>query len=319
MTEWSTENQVRRPNKLISQELLHRLHRRCNDIGLIFFSGHLVALLTSGVLVYQTQGSGWWYTALFLHGVVIVHLFAPFHESTHMSAFASQKLNTLVAWFTGLAIIIPPQYFTMEHAAHHTFTQHPEKDPESIPMSGSFGGYLYYATAIPYFQGVLKNLTRLPLGRFSPGEQSFIPERFRKSVQREAIIMVCFYLGLAVVSVVWQTEAVLWYWLVPRIMGEPLMRLIRISEHGGCEWIADIRKNTRTTLTLAPVRWLAWNMPFHAEHHAIPKLPFHALPALHEELAPHLEHLDRGYLASHATMVENLFCKQFVSATATTI
>jgi hypothetical protein len=48
MTEWSTENQVRRPNKLISQELLHRLHRRRNDIGLIFFSGHLVALLTSG-------------------------------------------------------------------------------------------------------------------------------------------------------------------------------------------------------------------------------------------------------------------------------
>ncbi len=151
MTEWSTENQVRRPNKLISQELLHRLHRRRNDIGLIFFSGHLVALLTSGVLVYQTQGSGWWYTALFLHGVVIVHLFAPFHESTHMSAFASQKLNTLVAWFTGLAIIIPPQYFTMEHAAHHTFTQHPEKDPESIPMSGSLYGTLQTSSMRQYF------------------------------------------------------------------------------------------------------------------------------------------------------------------------
>ena len=97
------------------------------------------------------------------------------------------------------------------------------------------------------------------------------------------------------------------------------MRLIRMSEHGSCEWVADLRKNTRTTLTPAPVRWLAWNMPFHAEHHAIPNLPFHALPALHEELAPHLAHLDQGYLASHANMVGNLFRKQFAPATATTI
>ena len=96
MTEWSTENQVRRPNKLISKCLLRRLHRRRNDIGLIFLAGHLLTLLTTGVLVYQTQDSNWWYAALFLHGVVIVHMFAPFHESTHMSAFDSQKLKTLI-------------------------------------------------------------------------------------------------------------------------------------------------------------------------------------------------------------------------------
>jgi len=318
MTEWSTENQVRRPNKLISQELLRSLHNRRNDIGLIFFAGHLLTLLVTGMWVYQTQDSGWWYAALFLHGVVIVHLFAPFHETTHKSAFASQRLNTTVAWFTGLAIIIPPKYFTMEHAAHHTYTQHPEKDPESIPMSGSFWGYLYYATAIPYFQGVAKNLTLLPLGRFSPSEQSFIPERLRKSVQREAALMVVFYLGLTVVSVLWQTEVLIWYWFVPRIMGEPLMRLIRMSEHGSCEWVGDLRRNTRTTLTVAPVRWLAWNMPYHAEHHGIPKLPFHALPALHQELAPHLEYLDQGYLASHVNMLRNLFRKQFATTATTT-
>ena len=318
MTEWSTENQIRRPNKLVSQELLRRLHLRRNDIGLIFLAGHLLTLLATGALVYQTQGTGGWYAALFLHGAVIVHLFAPFHETTHKSAFSFQRLNSLVAWFSGLAIIIPPNYFTMEHAAHHTYTQHPEKDPECIPMAGHFWGYWYYATAIPYFQGVVKNLTRLPLGKFSPDEQAFIPERHRNTVVRETRIMLGFYLGLVVISVGGQTDAVLWYWLVPRIVAEPLMRLIRISEHGSCEWVADLRKNTRTTLTLPPVRWLAWNMPFHAEHHAIPNLPFYALPELHQALVSHLEQVDRGYLASHTNMLRNLRRKQFAPAAATT-
>ncbi len=318
MVKWGAEDQQRRPKNLVPQELLQRLQPRRNDIGLVYFSAHLMTLLATGALVYQAQGTGWWYLAIFLHGVVIVHLFAPFHEATHKTAFSSQKLNTLIAGFSGLMIIIPPQYFTMEHAAHHTYTQHSEKDPERIPMSGHFWGYLYYATAIPYFQGVVKNLTRLPLGKFSPNEQAFIPERHRETVVRETRFMVVFYFGLLVFSVTLQTWEVFWYWLMPRIVAEPLMRLIRISEHASCEWVADFRKNTRTTITLNPVRWLAWNMPFHAEHHAVPNLPFHALPALHLELAPHLEHVDQGYLTSHGNLLRKLLHKQFTPKTATT-
>ena len=317
MVKWGAEDQQRRPKNLVPQELLQRLQPRRNDTGLVYFSAHLMTLLATGALVYQAQGTGWWYLAIFLHGVVIVHLFAPFHEATHKTAFASQKLNTLIAGFSGLMIIIPPQYFTMEHAAHHTYTQHPEKDPESIPMSGYYWGYLYYASAIPYFQGVIKNLSRLPLGKFSSSELAFIPERHRETVVRETRFMVVFYFGLLVFSVTLQTWEVFWYWLMPRIVAEPLMRLIRISEHASCEWVADFRKNTRTTITLNPVRWLAWNMPFHAEHHAVPNLPFHALPALHLELAPHLEHVDQGYLASHGNLLRKLLHKQFTPKTAT--
>ena len=316
---WGDENQMRRPKNLISQELIQGLQRRRNDIGLVFLAGHLMTLLATGTLVNQAQGSGWWYFALFLHGVCIVHLFAPFHEATHKTAFASQKLNTLIAGFSGLMIMIPPQYFTMEHAAHHTYTQHPEKDPESIPMSGFFWGYLYYATAIPYFKGVIKNLSLLPLGKFSSSEKAFIPERHRKTVVRETRLMVVFYICLLVFSVVFQTGVVFWYWLMPRIIAEPLMRLIRISEPASCEWVTDIRKNTRTTITIKPVCWLAWNMSFHAEHHAIPNMPFHKLPALHQELAPHLEHVDNGYLASHVNFLMKLLRKQFFPKTATTL
>jgi fatty acid desaturase len=53
--------------------------------------------------------------------------------------------------------------------------------------------------------------------------------------------------------------------------------------------------NSRTTLTNAAVRFIAWNMPYHAEHHAFPSLPFHALPAAHRLLRDDLKVVSPGY------------------------
>jgi fatty acid desaturase len=64
--------------------------------------------------------------------------------------------------------------------------------------------------------------------------------------------------------------------------------------------------NTRTTITRAPLRWLMWNMSFHAEHHFCPSLPFHALGQAHESLRSHLDHVDPGYVAVNAAIVRNL-------------
>jgi fatty acid desaturase len=53
--------------------------------------------------------------------------------------------------------------------------------------------------------------------------------------------------------------------------------------------------NTRTTFTTGLVRFLAWNMPYHAEHHAWPSVPFHKLPDLHRIARPHLKETEQGY------------------------
>jgi len=53
--------------------------------------------------------------------------------------------------------------------------------------------------------------------------------------------------------------------------------------------------NSRTTRTNRTVRFLAWNMPFHAEHHAYPQVPFHQLPNLHNKVADRLGTLTNGY------------------------
>jgi fatty acid desaturase len=50
-----------------------------------------------------------------------------------------------------------------------------------------------------------------------------------------------------------------------------------------------------------------WEMPYHAEHHRYPALPFFALARAHQALAPSLVHVARrGYLGLHLDFVENL-------------
>ena len=96
---------------------------------------------------------------------------------------------------------------------------------------------------------------------------------------REARVFVAIYAAAVAVSVAAGSTALLWLWLLPRLIGEPAMRLARLSEHAGRPLTADVTENTRSFRVPAPLRLLAWNMPYHAEHHASPSVPFHALPA----------------------------------------
>ena len=61
--------------------------------------------------------------------------------------------------------------------------------------------------------------------------------------------------------------------------------------------------NSRTTLTNPVLRFFAWNMPYHAEHHAYPALPFHALPALHRRVRAELGRLTPGYVAAQREII----------------
>ena len=291
--------------QLVPPDALRALRQRSDRPGLIFLGAHALALLVTGCLIPLTLESVWMLPSMFVHGVVIVHLFAPFHESTHGTAFRSRWLNRTIAWFTGLALQLPPTHFTLEHAAHHKYTQDPVRDPERVPEANSIKGYLWFATAIPYFRGNFLNLYNHACGRFTDMEKTFIPPNSFRRVQREAWIIWSVYLGIAVLSLAFQSWAAVIYWLLPRIIGEPVMRIIRMSEHGACPLIPDMLRNTRTVVTSAPLRWLNWNNAHHAEHHAMPAIPFHALPALHQHLGRHIEEVRRGYVETQAHLLKS--------------
>jgi fatty acid desaturase len=64
-------------------------------------------------------------------------------------------------------------------------------------------------------------------------------------------------------------------------------------------------ENTRTTYTNAAMRFLAWNMPYHAEHHAFPAVPFHRLPEVNRMLAPRLKSTSHGYIAVQRRILQS--------------
>lgn len=291
--------------KLVPSDELKELRKRSDGPGLIYLTGHVLTLMVTGWLVAQAVGGAWIVPALFVHGVVIVHLFAPFHESTHGTAFRSRWLNRTVAWVTGLALQLPPTHFTLEHAAHHKYTQDPVRDPERIPEAYSIHGYLWFATAIPYFRGNFLNLYNHARGQFTEIEKTYIPPNSLARVQREAWTIWAIYLGIALISLALQSWAAVLYWLVPRVIGEPVMRIIRMSEHGACPLVPDMLRNTRTVVTLTPLRWLNWNNAHHAEHHAMPAIPFHALPGLHRHLGRHIEELRPGYIDTQVHLLRS--------------
>ena len=110
----------------------------------------------------------------------------------------------------------------------------------------------------------------------------------------EMRLHVAIWTVMAIASFHSQSVAFLYYLILPRLLGEPVLRLFRLSEHAGAELSPNLLTNTRTTYTNAVVRFLYWQMPFHAEHHLYPSVPFFALAQVNAYTAPHLATTERG-------------------------
>lgn len=139
---------------------------------------------------------------------------------------------------------------------------------------------------------------RLMLGHALTGKVTvpWIPENKRAVIVREAQIYVALYALLLALSLWFSSTLLLWVWIVPLIIGQFFLRPYLYAEHTGCDHTRSAFHNTRTTYTGAVVKWFAWNMPYHVEHHAYPSIPFHALPKLNEIVDGEIVHRGRGYL-----------------------
>ena len=293
------EEAVRSPagvRELVGSERLSGMVIRRNAPGLAFAAAHALLLVGGGWLLWRVLDTIWMLPVTIVHGIVIVHLFAPFHESAHNTAFRSRGLNSVTGWITGLLLLLPPAAFRYEHTAHHKYTQDIERDPQMIPMGEHRRGFWFYASAIPYFRAALSTLLRHPFGRLSPSEARNLPPASHASVRRQARIFWCVYGCVAALSIHFESWLAVQLWLLPRVAGEPFMRIIRMSEHVGCARRSSMLENTRTVLTIAPLRLLAWNMAYHTAHHAMPQAPFFRLPVLDSLLRRHIVETREGYL-----------------------
>lgn len=264
---------------------------RSDGRGLRHLAGHLGAILLCGGLI--AAGVPGWQVLLPVQGVLLVFLFTLEHECTHRTPFASERLNTWVGRFCGLVLLLPFEWFRWFHLAHHRWTNLPGKDPElASEKPESLAAWLWHVSGLPFWGAGLRLMAALTLGR---AEGDYLPEGAKARIVREARGMALVYAGLAA-SLIW-TPALLWVWVVPALLGQPVLRLYLLAEHGDCPRVANMFENTRTTFTNRIVRALAWNMPYHVEHHVWPAVPFHRLPEVHALMRDELRVTAEGYAA----------------------
>ena len=281
----------------LSGETRADLTAKSDLIGLSHLALHWGCIGLVGALIAH-RVPGWW-ALMPLQGVLLVFLFTLLHETSHQTAFKSRRVNKLVGYVCGFLLLLPANWFRYYHFAHHRHTQDPDKDPElAHPKPQTEQAYAWHITGLPVWISQITTLVRNASGGC---RDTFVPNPKRGTVQREALTRLGLYaafhgLGLGLAGI----GATLWtVWICPMILGQPFLRLYLLAEHGRCPLVANMFENSRTTFTNWLVRKLAWNMPYHAEHHAAPTVPFHRLPDLHKLARPHLCKTSQGYTRFH--------------------
>jgi fatty acid desaturase len=300
-------------------ELL-RLQRRSDAKGLTRLLGHLLAIAASVSLYTFAMQRGWHWAVVGLclaaYGFTLVTCFAAMHECVHRTAFKSHSLNDTVGWFAGLLSFYNSTYYRPYHAWHHRYTQIPGKDPElEDPKPADWSSYLIELSGVTWWLGKLGTYAKLGRGKVSG--YPFLNEQNARAVVRSVRLQLAAYGAAIAVSVGLGQAYFVSYWLLPVALAQPLLRAILLAEHTGCTLDDNALTNTRTTHTLMPIRYLMWEMPYHAEHHRHPALPFFALGEAHVTLRPHLSHVaDRGYGGMHRELLRTFKSKsQSQSAT----
>jgi fatty acid desaturase len=275
---------------------------RSDRLGAMQLAAHLGALAATGAAI--ALGVPFWPLLLVPHGILIIFLFTALHECSHRTAFRTEWINRVVAGVAGFLVLVPPEWFRCFHAAHHRFTHDPARDPElAVPEPRTRWEYAWRLTGLPLWRASLRTLLINAAGGCRDG---YLPAGSRAAVTREARLMLAGYALLAAGSLALRSDLLLWLWVVPALLGQPFLRAYLMAEHGRCPPVADMLANSRTTFTTALVRRLAWNMPYHAEHHAYPAVPFHALPRFHELAKAHLKTTERGYARFHRRFATTL-------------
>ncbi|MEM7300585.1 MAG: fatty acid desaturase [Pseudomonadota bacterium] len=286
----------------LSDEDRRSLHQRSDINGLLHLAVHLSAIAASATLI-ASDLPGTMAATLPL-GILLVFLFTLQHECVHETPFRTVWLNRLIGAVCGFVLINPNLWFRYFHLAHHRHTHDPTRDPElATPKPQTVGDYLIYLSGLPYWFAATKTLILLVLGSF---RAEHLPANARARVIAAARWQFLFYVAVAACSFWFRSDLLVFLWIIPVLIGQPFLRVYLLAEHTLCPHVSNMLENTRTTFTNQLVRFLAWNMPYHAEHHAMPMVPFHRLPALHEKLREHLKQTEPGYAAFHSKMYKRV-------------
>lgn len=308
-TKVKSAKSVQSSKQILSAQELNVLNAKSDLKGAVQLFGHLAVMSISGYLWGTNMGnlSDRWYIALpalVLYGFSFAIMFAPLHEASHRTVFTNNQANDVLCWFAGLLSFYNSTFYRLYHKWHHRYTQILDKDPElSDRKPTNLGEYIIEISGITWWIGKFKRHFLTVIGNLE--NCPFIPEGSRAEVIRSNRLQLLVYAVAIAISVYFQQPWFITYWLLPLAVGQPFLRFLLLAEHTDRPNTDNMLTNTRTTLTIAPLRFLIWNISYHAEHHLYASIPFHQLGAAHAKLSSHFECVENGYIKVHRQIIAN--------------
>jgi fatty acid desaturase len=243
-------------------------------------------LILSGIAAYYAWGTWWAILAFFVYGTLYsTAADARWHECGHGTAFKTQWMNEIVYQIASFMVLRPatPSYYS--HVWHHTDTFIVGLDPEIIARPPLWR--IILANLMRIHGGILdqKRMLMHCFGKLNQDEKAYIPESKYRKTFWEARIHALIILGVIIWCISIESILPAMFIGLPTFYGTFMYILYAMTQHVGLnENVLDHRLNTRTVYMNVINRFLYWNMNYHIEHHMFPMVPYHALPALHEEM-----------------------------------
>lgn len=264
-------------------ELMARSNARAARDTALWLGG-IVALAVVIVLSWFS-----WYSLplLFVYGALYGGAAdSRWHECGHGTAFRSTVANNVIYYIASFMLWREPTMWRWSHYRHHSDTIIVGRDAEIIfPRPPNVRSLPLTFSHVVNGPKMLWRLLQHAAGRIDPDAADFIPvSEHRRLILEDRIFAVILAAAVAGSLILWHPLPVLLVGL-PTIYGAWLVVFFGITQHAGLqEDVLDHRLNTRTVYMNPLFRFLYSNMNYHIEHHLFPGVPYHALPALHEEL-----------------------------------
>ncbi len=299
----------------LKPEQLGKLIKKDNRRSIVHFILMYSLFIGAGIVIVLTWGQRWWLAlpALLLFSASVSALFACQHECIHQTAFRNRPLNYWAALLTGAAYGYAPTLFKDFHFAHHRYTHQPGLDPEisigrwAVPsVIEKLPSYLAWLTGLPFMLFRTFMLVAGALGMPAFIRRPIFP--FLESEHRGKLFLESWLiLGIhgSIIYTALFVNPAFWGLLWGQILGSALLASYTAAEHNGLPHEGTILEKTRSLNSSSLLRWWMWNMPYHAEHHAYPAVPYHALPELHLLLKEELVHQDTNHAQFHRQVVHD--------------
>ncbi|HET9104665.1 MAG TPA: fatty acid desaturase family protein [Solirubrobacteraceae bacterium] len=293
----------------VPRKRMKQLMRRSDGPAVRDTALWLTLLVAAGVAGGLTWG-GWWCVPCFLiYGVLYGSASdSRWHETGHGTAFATSWANDVVYQLASFMNLKEPTFWRWSHARHHTDTIIVGRDREIAAMRPpDVARLLLNLAGLRDVLDTAVSVARHAAGRVTAEEATFIPESERHRVYREARAWLAVYAAVIALAIITGSLLPLMYVGLPSLYGRWLATLFGVSQHAGlAENVLDHRLNARTIRMNPVFRFLYWNMNFHVEHHMFPMVPYHALPALHAEIAADLPEPYPSLLAAYREILPTL-------------